>query len=56
MAFASALVATIFLLGTLVLDAGSTSAATATASHPVLAPHSGSYVFTLTLDGIANVG
>src|SRR5580698_4653140 len=31
---------------------GATSAATATPAHPVLAPESGSYVFTLTFDGL----
>jgi polyhydroxybutyrate depolymerase len=51
-AFASALVGAIVFLGTLVLGAGSTSAATVTASDSVLAPHGGSYVFTLTFDGI----
>jgi polyhydroxybutyrate depolymerase len=51
-AFASALVAAIVFLGTLGLGVRSTSAATAPASHPVLAPHGGSYVFTLTFDGI----
>jgi len=41
------------LLATLVLSAGpSTAATTAAAAHPVLAPHSGSYVFTFKFDGI----
>jgi polyhydroxybutyrate depolymerase len=51
-AFAYALVATIVLLGTLVLGTGSPSAAPVTAPHAVLAPHSGSYMFTLTFGGI----
>jgi polyhydroxybutyrate depolymerase len=40
------------VIGASMLGAGSTSAATTTAAHPVLAPHSGSYVFTLTFDGM----
>ena len=39
------------LLGTGVLGAGPTLAAPPAATHPVLAPQSGSYVFTLTFDG-----
>ena len=49
---ASALVAAVVLLGTVVLGAGSASAATATPAHPVLAPETGSYVFTLRFDGL----
>jgi polyhydroxybutyrate depolymerase len=45
-------VAAVFLLGAVALSAGSTSAATTTPSHPVLAPESGSYVFTLRFDGL----
>ncbi len=48
---ASALVAAVVLLGTVVLGAGSTSGATVTPGHPVLAPETGSYVFTLKFDG-----
>ena len=44
--------ATVVLSGLLLLGAGSSSAATATAPHPLLAPESGSYVFTLQFDGI----
>jgi polyhydroxybutyrate depolymerase len=40
------------LLATLALGTGAAQAAAATASHPVLAPHSGSYVFTLRFDGL----
>ncbi len=44
--------ASIVLVGTLVWGAGPTSATTAPATHPVLAPQSGSYVFTLSFDGV----
>jgi polyhydroxybutyrate depolymerase len=45
--------AVIVLLTTAISGAGSAAAATTTATpgHPVLAPESGSYVFTLTFDG-----
>ena len=46
---ASALVAAVVVLGTVVLGARSATAATA---HPVLAPETGSYVFTLEFDGL----
>ncbi len=48
---ASALVAAVVLVGTVVLGAGSARAATAAPAHPVLAPETGSYVFTLKFDG-----
>jgi polyhydroxybutyrate depolymerase len=41
----------VIVLGTTVRVAGSTSATTVPISHPVLTPHSGSYVFALTFDG-----
>ena len=45
-------VAAVVLLGTVVLGAGSTSGATVTPGHPVLAPETGSYVFTLEFEGL----
>jgi len=48
--WAGRLTGTVSLLGALLLAAGSPAVATTTA-HPVLAPHSGSYVFTLRFDG-----
>jgi polyhydroxybutyrate depolymerase len=51
-AWTSTLIATTVLLAALVLGAGPSTAATTTAAHPVLAPHSGSYVFTFKFDGI----
>jgi polyhydroxybutyrate depolymerase len=42
----------IVLSGTALVSAGAASASTATPVHPVLAPQSGSYVFTLTFDGM----
>ena len=39
-------------IGAALVGAGGVSAATATPAHPVLAPESGSYVFTLTFDGV----
>jgi polyhydroxybutyrate depolymerase len=47
----TALVATAVLVAMLIAAAGP-AAATGTANHPVLAPHSGSYVFTLRFDGM----
>ncbi|HVA09953.1 MAG TPA: PHB depolymerase family esterase, partial [Acidimicrobiales bacterium] len=54
-AWASALVASVVLLGTVVAGAASapvTPVAPATPAQSVLAPESGSYVFTLTFDGM----
>src|ERR1700722_19041405 len=42
----------IVLSGTALVGAGAASVATATPAHPVLAPQSGSYVFTLTFGGM----
>jgi polyhydroxybutyrate depolymerase len=42
----------VVLTGTALVGAGAASAASATPAHPVLAPESGSYVFTLTFDGL----
>ena len=47
-----ALVAAVVLLGTVMVGAGPTAAAPAAPAHPVLAPQSGSYVFTLAFDGV----
>jgi polyhydroxybutyrate depolymerase len=54
-AWVSGVVATIVLLGTVIVGAVSASAAPAppaAPAHPVLAPQSGSYVFTVTFDGM----
>ena len=48
----STLIVLIFLAATATAGPGAASAATATPAHPVLAPESGSYVFTLTFDGM----
>ena len=47
----STLVVLTVLAATAIAGPGAASAATATPAHPVLAPESGSYVFTLTFDG-----
>ena len=47
-----AVVGSIVLGGTALVGAGASSAAAATPAHPVVAPESGSYVFTLTFDGM----
>ena len=48
----STLVVLTVLAATAFAGPGAASAATATPAHPVLAPESGSYVFTLTFDGM----
>src|SRR5271163_600565 len=51
-AVASTLTAVMVLVGAAISGAGAAAAATTTPAHPVLAPQSGSYVFTLTFDGL----
>src|SRR6202789_545928 len=48
----STVIGFIVVAGTALFGAGAATAATATPVHPVLAPESGSYVFTLTFDGM----
>jgi predicted peptidase len=48
----STLIVLTVLTATAIAGPGAASAATATPAHPVLAPESGSYVFTLTFDGM----